>query len=540
VATDGNCGCGNSGVVAFSVASNGSLSPVPGSPFLTGGGNIAIAVDPKGKYLYTSGFVSNTNTNGVINAFKINQTTGALTALAGSPYPIIPVSCPGCLQGEQCNDLTTDRNGNFLIGPGWNNGVIYVYRINRSTGALAEVAGSPFVDEEPQQCRYCVGAAPNSVTVQGNNGFVFVQNQGQADNLVAYQLDAVTGALTMDSKTWGPLDWANTGEIRADSSGSFVYALGQLIEPGTPFLMTGYMINQANGSGNHYASLSLSLVKHLGRRGELGASYAYGESWDRMDPPGGLGISLSGLGVAADQIGSTALDGTLEHRRLARSVYDVPHKVRVSGTVELPLHAMLSLIYEGSSGSPFTYVVDGDINADGFGPELFGQESNDVIYVPTDAAPGGDIALLAADGQSASVTEYATLERFIESEPCLATQRGRIMRRNTCRNAWQSQLDVRLGEGIVTGGDRELQLTLDVFNLPHLLDQDWGLVRRTADFGLEEVPLARLVGFDAARQRGIYQLRLPDRRHIDLDDAFAQMMAKVTARDAGRWTRKAR
>jgi NTP pyrophosphatase (non-canonical NTP hydrolase) len=27
---------------------------------------------------------------------------------------------------------------------------------------------------------------------------------------------------------------------------------------------------------------------------------------------------------------------------------------------------------------------------------------------------------------------------------------------------------------------------------------------------------------------------------IDLDEAFALMMAKVTARDAGRWTRKAR
>ena len=27
---------------------------------------------------------------------------------------------------------------------------------------------------------------------------------------------------------------------------------------------------------------------------------------------------------------------------------------------------------------------------------------------------------------------------------------------------------------------------------------------------------------------------------IDLDDAFGRMMAKVTSRDAGRWTRKAR
>ena len=33
---------------------------------------------------------------------------------------------------------------------------------------------------------------------------------------------------------------------------------------------------------------------------------------------------------------------------------------------------------------------------------------------------------------------------------------------------------------------------------------------------------------------------LANSRQIDLDDAFAQMMAKVTSRDADRWTRKAR
>ena len=33
---------------------------------------------------------------------------------------------------------------------------------------------------------------------------------------------------------------------------------------------------------------------------------------------------------------------------------------------------------------------------------------------------------------------------------------------------------------------------------------------------------------------------MANEQHIDLDDAFAQMMAKVTSRDAGRWSRKAR
>jgi NTP pyrophosphatase (non-canonical NTP hydrolase) len=33
---------------------------------------------------------------------------------------------------------------------------------------------------------------------------------------------------------------------------------------------------------------------------------------------------------------------------------------------------------------------------------------------------------------------------------------------------------------------------------------------------------------------------LANSQHIDLDDAFDKMMAKVTTRDADRWTRKAR
>lgn len=220
---------------------------MPGSPFLTNGGNTALAIDPKGGYLYVSGL----DTGGLIDAVKINQTTGALTELPGSPYTIIPVTCAGCFDWEQFNDLTVDRTGNFLIGPGSLNGVIYVYRIDRNTGALSEVPGSPFGDEEPQSCESRTGAAPYSVTVQSTNNYVFVLNGGQANNIVAYRLNSGTGALTMDAKTWGPYpDWgyAFASVIRTDPSGSFVFALGQLGQPGTPFLIAGYMIDQSNGS----------------------------------------------------------------------------------------------------------------------------------------------------------------------------------------------------------------------------------------------------------------------------------------------------
>jgi len=275
------------------------------------------------------------------------------------------------------------------------------------------------------------------------------------------------------------------------------------------------VIRQGNAAGDRYASVAVSLTAPVGRSGSVSAAYSYSEARDRMSVPGGLGISLSGLGVAADEVGGTALDGSLEHRRLARSVYDVPHKVRLSGTLEAPWRTSVSFIYEGASGSPFTYVVDGDINADGFGVERFGQISNDPVYVPTGDVPEADVALVNQDGTPASPAEYARLARYIDREPCLRRSRGALLRRNTCRNPWQSRLDLRLARSTALGTGHAVELSLDLFNVAHLLDRDWGLVRRTADFGLEEVPLVRLAGFDDQRGRGVYQLRLPDRDKAD-------------------------
>ncbi|HET7620992.1 MAG TPA: hypothetical protein VFK39_03725 [Gemmatimonadaceae bacterium] len=42
--------------------------------------------------------------------------------------------------------------------------------------------------------------------------------------------------------------------------------------------------------------------------------------------------------------------GSLTDRQLAVSGYGIPHKVTVSGTVDLPLRLSLSLVYVGRSG----------------------------------------------------------------------------------------------------------------------------------------------------------------------------------------------
>ncbi len=106
----------------------GALTPIPGSPFATGGGAPSLGViDSGGKFLYVTNVGSNN-----ISAYRIEPTTGTLTTLPGSPIDNI-VSPSG---------ITADPSGRFLYVSGVSQ--LRVYNIDSSTGALTAISGSPF------------------------------------------------------------------------------------------------------------------------------------------------------------------------------------------------------------------------------------------------------------------------------------------------------------------------------------------------------------------------------------------------------------
>src|SRR5262245_42109572 len=127
-------------VSAFSVAANGALTPVPGSPFLTGGtgsgfGFFAanrITTSIVKNFLYASNSGSNN-----VSAFSINPATGVLTAVPGSPFPT------GFISSGPGISLATTPNDQFLIAANAGTVDITVYSI-AANGALTAVAGSPF------------------------------------------------------------------------------------------------------------------------------------------------------------------------------------------------------------------------------------------------------------------------------------------------------------------------------------------------------------------------------------------------------------
>ena len=126
-------------------AVDGALSTVSGSPFadsLQGG---AIAIDGLGRFL----FVINPSTSS-ISMLQINQSTGGLTEVPGSPFstgptenPAMAPTTPDCIAAEKSGQFlyVGYRFGNF---PG--QGAINEYLIDGVTRQLVPLPGQPTID----------------------------------------------------------------------------------------------------------------------------------------------------------------------------------------------------------------------------------------------------------------------------------------------------------------------------------------------------------------------------------------------------------
>lgn len=295
-----------------------------------------------------------------------------------------------------------------------------------------------------------------------------------------------------------PPAFAATGEGGRPIYG-VVDSLG-LAKPSRRSAAFGPVMQVRNARGNRAFSITAQLQKHFPNGTELGASYTHARSRDRL--------SASEDNTDGD-FGGTPLDGTLERRRVTTASWEVPHRITLLATTNLPLGFRMSLFYEGVSGGPYTYTIDGDANADGFG-------GNDIVYVPADARPAGDVTLATRDEEGhlvpASRFTYQKLDGFIRREGCLRAQRGTLMRRNSCRNPWVNYTNARFSKLFPALRGHTVELSIDVFNLLHLLDSDWGEVR-----GIEHTSLLRLIGHDPVHSRGIYAVRIPSFKVLDVD-----------------------
>ncbi len=121
---------GNLSVFTYNSAT-GMLTALPSSPFHTGADPSSVAVDPSSKFVYTANTASST-----ISAFLISSNT--LTEIGGSPFPGGGLGTPNGPTG-----IATDPSGRFVYACNASND-ISAFLLNAQTGALTQIAGSPF------------------------------------------------------------------------------------------------------------------------------------------------------------------------------------------------------------------------------------------------------------------------------------------------------------------------------------------------------------------------------------------------------------
>lgn len=206
-------------------AVDGALTPVPGSPptvpfplppYNLPGFASAVAVEASGRFLYVGLIPSSTQAVGPVAGYSIDPATGAVAEIAGSPFAV----------SSGANALVSDPAGKFLYAAG--NGVS-VLAIDATTGALTEIAGSP----------YGIGGTYNGLAMDPQKRFLFVSSN---NGIAAGAIDGTTGGLTpLAGEPFFP--GAGTAGVSFDGSGRFLYAS----ESGTN-LLWGFMVDATSGN----------------------------------------------------------------------------------------------------------------------------------------------------------------------------------------------------------------------------------------------------------------------------------------------------
>jgi TonB dependent receptor len=255
-------------------------------------------------------------------------------------------------------------------------------------------------------------------------------------------------------------------------------------------------IDLLNQNKDYAYNVTAQLRKRYSHNWEAMLAYTYGHAYDVQS-------FTSSTHISNWQFGRT-LSGRQEDAFTTTSLFDQPHKVIGYGTYTLHwlkrLTTDVTLSYQGVSGPPHDYVyggsgANGDLNADGV-------NGNDLIYVPTSATDASQIQFATTTftdpkGNRVSVTaadQAAAFQQLLDASDCLSSQKGQLLKRNSCAQPWSNQFDMNIRQSLPEIRGQRVAIQLDVFNLGNLLNKDWGKQRVTPQSSNSNVPLITHVG----------------------------------------------
>lgn len=237
------------------------------------------------------------------------------------------------------------------------------------------------------------------------------------------------------------------------------------VDPNDRWRERGYrnVIELANTEQGRTSQFTVQLERPMRDRFAYRIGYTYSSNETVTD-----GTSRSAYTNWASNVGFDPNSDTL-----GTSSFQTMHRVVASVSYDLVWtqrhKTRLTLIYDGRSGRPYSYM--GDLNADLNGD---GNDTNDLLYIPS----GIDDPLIAWGNRNNNLDEAEAFLAFIEATQGLAAYRGRVVPRNTGISPWINQFDLNITHQIKMFGSHRLELIVNIQNLGNLINENWGLEKR--------------------------------------------------------------
>jgi 6-phosphogluconolactonase (cycloisomerase 2 family) len=265
---------------AYSVdATTGALAAV-GTPIATGASPQAIvdvefsfiSAPPPDDTRYV--FVGNGGSNDV-SVFSVVNTTGALTAVPGSPFPA-GINPQAMVVDSVFSDL-------YVANAGSNN--VSGYSIDSGTGALTPMLPATFA----------TGKNPTSIVMGGR--FVFVANHGGSNDISAFSTDIAPGGIVLTPIARSPfLAGGNPLSLAVGAGGKFLYSANP---DATKPTISGFRIDSTTGALSPLSGSPFRLPVSQYMAADQTGAYLYVTS----------GATIAGYAIDATTGALTALRG---------------------------------------------------------------------------------------------------------------------------------------------------------------------------------------------------------------------------------------
>lgn len=252
-----------------------------------------------------------------------------------------------------------------------------------------------------------------------------------------------------------------------------------------------YLLSNNRGRRGYSYSITFTLDKAFRNGFAFNANYTYGNSVANNE------------GTSSQNNSQWRFMETVNGRNfteLSVSDFDLAHRINafVSKQFEYANKSMsttISLVYNGQSGNPFSYVYrNSPVN------DQASTENNDLIYIPT----VGDLSSMIFLNNTVNGVTYTAqqqrdlLNQFIESDKYLRRNRGKFAERNGARLPFTHILDLKIEQRFnvrVSGRRYTVSFTYDVFNFTNMLNKDWG---RTWFLANDNFSLLQFAGYVSA------------------------------------------